>query len=30
VPGYKLDIWDRRVTLQGHGVKCDGVWKLYF
>ena len=30
VPGYKLDVWDRRITLQGHGVKCDGVWKLYF
>lgn len=21
---------DRRITLQGHGVKCDGVWRLYF
>jgi hypothetical protein len=30
VPGYKLDVEDRRITLQGHGVKCDGVWQLYF
>lgn len=21
---------DRRITLQGHGVKCDGIWKIYF
>jgi len=21
---------DRRITLQGHGVKCDNVWQLYF
>jgi hypothetical protein len=21
---------ERRITLQGHGVKCDGVWKIYF
>ena len=21
---------DRRITLQGHGLKCDGVWRLYF
>ncbi|MEI8402152.1 MAG: hypothetical protein WCG12_15235 [Alcaligenaceae bacterium] len=20
---------DRRITLQGHGVKCDGIWYLY-
>lgn len=25
----KLNANDRRITLQGHGVKCDGVWKLY-
>ncbi|BCU98447.1 MAG: hypothetical protein CM15mV22_0790 [Eurybiavirus sp.] len=24
IVGYKLDVWDRRITLQGHGVKCDG------
>mgnify|MGYP005728241785 CR=1 FL=1 len=21
---------DRRITLQGHGVKCDGTWRIYF
>ena len=21
---------DSRVTLQGHGIKCDGVWQIYF
>ena len=21
---------DNRITLQGHGIKCDGVWRLYF
>ncbi len=21
---------ERRITLQGHGVKCDGVWRIYF
>lgn len=21
---------DRRITLQGHGVMCDGVWRIYF
>ena len=21
---------DRRITLQGHGLRCDGVWILYF
>jgi hypothetical protein len=29
-PGNKLILSDRRITLQGHGVKCDGVWQLYF
>ena len=30
VPGYKLTPGDRRVTLQGHAVRCDGIWRLYF
>ncbi len=30
IPGYKLQVGDRRMTLQGHGIKCDGIWKLYF
>lgn len=21
---------DKRITLQGHGIKCDGIWRLYF
>lgn len=21
---------NRRITLQGHGVKCDGIWRLFF
>jgi hypothetical protein len=25
----KLLMSDRRFTCQGHGVKCDGVWRLY-
>ena len=30
MPAYELSDTDRRITLQGHGVKCDGVWRLYF
>ena len=30
MPGYELSDTDRRITLQGHGVKCDGIWRLYF
>ncbi len=30
MPGYKLSDTDRRITLQGHGIKCDGIWRLYF
>ena len=26
---HRLLCDDRRITLQGHGVKCDGVWYLY-
>jgi hypothetical protein len=29
-PSFALDEDDRRITLQGHGVRCDGVWQLYF
>jgi hypothetical protein len=29
-PAYDLTFNDRRITLQGHGVKCDGVWEIYF
>ena len=25
-----LEVSDRRITLQGHGIKCDGAWQLYF
>ena len=30
IPGYKLNPDDMRITLQGHGVKCDGTWRIYF
>lgn len=29
-PVQSLTPNDRRVTLQGHGLRCDGVWRLYF
>lgn len=29
-PSWDLSPVDRRITLQGHGVRCDGVWRLYF
>jgi len=29
-PAYNADFNDRRISLQGHGVKCDGIWQLYF
>jgi len=25
---YSMD--EKRITLQGHGIKCDGIWRLYF
>lgn len=30
IPGFDLKPDDRRITLQGHGIKCDGVWQIYF
>ena len=30
MPGYELSATDRRISLQGHGVKCDGIWRFYF
>ncbi|MBM4282279.1 MAG: hypothetical protein FJ137_16505 [Deltaproteobacteria bacterium] len=29
-PSWNLSPTDRRITLQGHGTRCDGVWRLYF
>lgn len=29
-PGFDLGENDRRITLQGHGVKVNDVWELYF
>lgn len=29
-PSWDLSPGDRRITLQGHGTRCDGVWRLYF
>ena len=30
MPGFNVQPTDRRITVQGHGVKCDGVWRLYW
>tara|TARA_B100000965_G_scaffold200981_1_gene167789 strand:+ start:686 stop:1459 length:774 start_codon:yes stop_codon:yes gene_type:complete len=30
MPGKNIQPTDRRITVQGHGVKCDGVWRLYW
>ena len=30
MPGRDLQPTDRRITVQGHGIKCDGVWRLYW
>ena len=27
---YKCMPDDNRITLQGHAIKCDGVWRMYF
>lgn len=29
-PSWDVSPVDRRITLQGHGTRCDGVWRLYF
>lgn len=29
-PGIRLQVTDRRVTLQGHAVRADGVWRMFF
>ena len=29
-PLYKYYLDDRRITLQGHSVLCDGIWRVYF
>lgn len=29
-PSRSLSATDRRITLQGHGVRCDDIWRLYF
>jgi hypothetical protein len=29
-PSWDLSPVDRRITLQGHGIRCDGVWRLYY
>ena len=30
MPGVNVQPTDRRITVQGHGQKCDGVWRLYW
>ena len=29
-PGMNISADDARITLQGHGVKVNGIWELYF
>jgi len=29
-PAAALEAGDQRITLQGHGLCCDGTWQLYF
>jgi len=29
-PAYNLNETDRRITMQAHGVLCDGIWRIYF
>ena len=30
MPGVNIQPTDKRITVQGHGQKCDGVWRLYW
>ena len=30
MPGINVQPDDRRITVQGHGQKCDGTWRLYW
>ena len=30
MPGVNVQPDDRRITVQGHGVRCDGTWRLYW
>ena len=30
MPGVNIQRDDKRITVQGHGQKCDGVWRLYW
>ena len=30
MPGVNVQPDDRRITVQGHGIKCDGTWRLYW
>ena len=30
MPGVNVQPDDRRITVQGHGQKCDGTWRLYW
>jgi hypothetical protein len=29
-PAYNMSYNDRRITMQGHGIKCNGIWRIYF
>ena len=30
MPGVNVQPDDRRITVQGHGQKCDGTWRIYW
>jgi len=29
-PGFEIKPTDRRITMQGHGIMCDNIWRIYF
>jgi len=29
-PSLSFSKHDRRITMQGHGTLCDGIWRIYF
>ena len=30
MPGINVQPTDKRITVQGHGQKCDGIWRIYW
>jgi hypothetical protein len=29
-PFISLEENERRITMQGHGLLCDGIWRIFF